>query len=983
MRSLFLCFLTLIIFEQGPYSLVAQENPAAYVNPFIGTGGHGHTFPGACLPFGMVQLSPDTRLEGWDGCSAYHFDDDTIFGFSHTHLSGTGVSDYGDILLMPVRGICKLWDYEWRSAFRHENETASPGYYSVFLEKHGIFAELTATRRCGLHRYTFQESSDAAVVLDLKHRDQVIESSVKWLNDTTLTGIRRSKAWAVDQQLHFAIVFSAPIREMLISSDDGAAGKRKSAKGTKLKVLLSFGELKDYRLQVKVGISAVSEEGAMKNLKAEIPSMDFPAVLNQAVMAWETELGRIRIENPQSEAGKIFYTALYHSFLSPNLFSDVDGRYRGMDGKVHQADGWEQYTVFSLWDTYRATHPLFTIVQEKRTRDFIQTFLAQYRDGGRLPVWELAANETECMIGYHSVSVIADAYLKGIRGYDSTLALEAMKHSAMLDHFGLGAYKSRGYISSEDLAESVSRTLEYAYDDWCIAQMARSLGQENDYREFSMRAQNWKNLFDPETGFFRARYNGGFTEPFDPAEVNNHYTEANAWQYSNYVPHDINTWSSYLGGKERMAEFLDRLFSADPKTTGRQQADITGLIGQYAHGNEPSHHMAYLYVYAGQAWKTQELVSRIRREMYSNKPDGLSGNEDCGQMSAWYVMSALGFYPVCPGSDIYIIGSPEFGHCLLSLENGKEFRITAENADASHPYIQSATLNGEKLERAWIRHGEIMQGGELVFVMGPEPNKDWGCREDLLPRSEVSEYLIKPVPYVLKGSRVISEGTKIVLACADTNAAIHYSIDGSEPDASSPVYNTPVVAGDDIILKALASGSGDGSATSKVMTSVFTRAGKGPRVVRIAYPYAPQYAAGGQQALADGIRGGEDYRTGAWQGFEGVNLDVVLDLGSMQEIASVTVRFLQDERSWIFMPLSVDFYHSEDGEHFTFAGKVENRIPALKGGSLMHDFSRKIRKGPVRYIRVVGISAGVCPDGHPGAGKPSWIFADEIIIDVK
>lgn len=983
MRSFFIIFLALVVIEQGSNRIMAQENPAAHVNPFIGTGGHGHTFPGACFPFGMVQLSPDTRLEGWDGCSAYHYDDDTIYGFSHTHLSGTGVSDYGDVLLMPLRGESSLVNYEWRSPFSHENETASPGYYSVLLDKHGIFAELTATRRCGFHRYTFPEAGEAALVLDLKHRDEVIASSVKWVNDSTLCGSRRSRAWATDQQLFFAMVFSVPVQEMLVSSDEGKPAKKKSARGSNLKVLLKFGTLEDYRLLVKVGISSVSEDGALQNLRAEIPSMDFPTVLDKAVQAWDLELGKIRVENAEGESVKIFYSALYHAFLNPNLFSDIDGRYRGMDGRVRQAEGWEQYTVFSLWDTYRATHPLFTIIQQQRTRDFIQTFLAQYRDGGRLPVWELAANETECMIGYHSVSVIADAYIKGIRGYDSSLALEAMKHSAMLDHFGLNAYKSKGYISSEDMAESVSRTLEYAYDDWCIAQVAKSLARENDYREFAMRSQNWKNLFDPETGFFRARFNGGFVEPFDPSEVNNHFTEANAWQYSNYVPHDIGTWTTYLGGRERMADFLDKLFTADPKTSGREQADITGLIGQYAHGNEPSHHMSYLYVYAGQAWKTQELVSRIRREMYSNKPDGLCGNEDCGQMSAWYVMSALGFYPVCPGSDLYIIGSPEFRSCIISLENGREFRVNAENADAANPYIQSAMLNGEVLERAWIRHQEIMEGGELLLVMGAEPNKTWGCREDLLPRSEVRDYPISPVPYVTKGTRVISDGARIGLACSAAGAGIHYTTDGTEPNASSALYTEPVQASGDLILKAIASGADEGVSPSKVMTSVFTGKTGGPRIVRIAHPYAPQYAAGGEQALTDGIRGGEDYRTGAWQGYEGVDMDVVIDLGSMQEPVSVTIRFLQDQRSWIFMPLSVEFYCSDDGEQYTFAGKVQNKLPVTKEGSIRNDFSQKIKKGPVRFIRVVGKSGLVCPAGHPGAGKPSWIFADEITIELK
>ncbi|MBL7138164.1 MAG: GH92 family glycosyl hydrolase, partial [Bacteroidales bacterium] len=677
------------------------------VDPFIGTGGHGHTYPGACYPFGMIQVSPDTRLEGWDGCSAYHASDDTIFGFSHTHLSGTGCSDYGDILLMPVVGEVKLADYAYASPFPLSSEQASPGYYRVRLSTYEIGVELTATKRTGLHRYTFPASDEPGVILNLQHRDQVLASGLKVIGDNEVEGYRFSSAWAREQRLFFVIRFSRPFKEVIIESNGEPLEGMDEAEGDDLKACFRFKGFNSYdELLVKGGISAVSTEGARLNLESENPGWNFDQVLEDCRVAWTKELEKITVSGGSRDDRMVFYTALYHALLSPNLYMDVDGQYLGRDMQAHQADSFDYYTVFSLWDTYRALHPLLTIIDQKRTNDFIRTFLRQYDEGGILPVWELSANETNCMIGYHAVPVIADAYIKGIRDYDVEKAFEATKQSANQDHFGLRYYKAQGFIPGDQEGESVSKTLEYAYDDWCIAQMAKEMGEEGDYKEFIQRAQYYKNIFDPSTGFMRAKLNNQWFTPFDPYEVNFNYTEANAWQYTFYVPQDIAGLMDLMGGKERFSEHLDELFEADVQTTGRNQADITGLIGQYAHGNEPSHHMAYLYDYGGQPWKTQEIVHRIMQEFYRNQRDGLCGNEDCGQMSAWYVFSALGFYPVTPGSNYYAIGTPKFPFAKIELENGNTFIIRANNLSDENFYIQSCTLNGKSHEAPAIRHEE-------------------------------------------------------------------------------------------------------------------------------------------------------------------------------------------------------------------------------------------------------------------------------------
>ena len=597
-----------------------------YVNPLVGTDAHGHTFPGAVAPFGMVQLSPDTRPEAgdWDGCSGYHYSDGVIYGFSHTHLSGTGCDDWCDILLLPGTE---------PSAFSHEREKASPGYYEVFLDGPQVLARLTAGRRVGVHEYTFPAGSRPQVTLDLRHRDPLNNWRITPQGRLAVSGWRQSSSWALKQDVYFYMEFSAPAKCRLLADGQKAVFTFPRSART---------------VTVRVGISSVSEENARQNLLAEYPA-SFDAQRAQTEAAWEAYLGKLECPWQDEEHLRRFYTALYHTGIHPSLYSDANGEYRGMDRQVHRAEGWERYTVLSLWDTFRGEHPLLWEIEPERSMDFIRTFLSIYDEGGKLPVWELSGFETNCMIGYNAAPVIADAIARGFTDFDVEKALEALLVSSTRAEFGLDSFRANGLVLADDEHESVSKTLEYAYDDWCVAQVAKYLGRMDVYEDYMTSAQYWRNVFDPETGFMRARLNGRWFAPFDPREVNNHYTEANSWQYSLFVPHDIAGLTELLGGPEGLEQRLDAMFEAEEGNTGRTQADITGTVGQYAQGNEPSHHVAYLYDYAGRPDKRQARVGQILETLYSSAPDGLCGNDDCGQMSAWYVLSALGRYPVCPG----------------------------------------------------------------------------------------------------------------------------------------------------------------------------------------------------------------------------------------------------------------------------------------------------------------------------------------------
>jgi predicted alpha-1,2-mannosidase len=953
------------------------ENPAKFVDPFIGTGGHGHTYPGAATPFGMVQLSPQTRLDGWDGCSGYHYTDSIIYGFAHTALSGTGVSDYGDILVMPVVGEPVFKNTEYSSTFKKQSEHAEAGYYSVFLDKPGVLAEMTATTRVGYHRYTFPESSNANFIIDLKHRDPVVESLIEIVSDTEIRGMRRSRNWAEDMVWYFHMVFSKPFERSGIVVDDIADPGFFRAEGQNLKAFVGFETGKDEVIEIKVGLSAVDAEGAYNNLMAEAPGWGFEQLRQYSYEAWNHELGKIKVKGGIRDQNTVFYTAMYHAFLQPNTFMDVDNRYRGMDKKIHTAEDFTNYTVFSLWDTYRAWHPLMTIIEQDRTRDFIHVMLDMYEKGGLLPIWELAANETYCMIGNHSVSVIADAWMKGLHGFDGEKALQAMVHSATRDHYGLDVYKKHGYIPGDKEHESISKTLEYAYNDWCIAMMARDLGDEEIYHEYLRRAQSYKNIFDPETGFMRPRLNDSWLTPFDPTTVDWHFTEANSWQYSFYVPQDVSGLIQLYNSKEKLAEKIDELFETEIDISGRDMKDISGLIGQYAHGNEPSHHMAYLYNFVNQPWKTQQRVRQIMDNFYTIHPDGLIGNEDCGQMSAWLIMSAIGFYPVTPGAPEYIIGTPWFPEMEIQLENGNVFRITASNVSNSNFYIQSALLNGENFTRSWISHQDIMNGGHLHFEMGSQPNKDWGSRDEDVPVSQIDEQLILPVPFLVADGSIIREPVQIAIETIIPDCEIYYTLDGSTPGKHSLQYSEPITLSETATLTAVA--WKDGFGFSNPVEAQFVKIDIN-RSIEITPPLDASYHAGGPEALIDGLRGTANFRLGGWHGYQGIDFEAIVDLGKVQPIRYVGAGFLQEIRSWIWMPKDVTFLVSDDGKNFKQLAHTKSTIPIDDYEEHIKDFGSKVNTSG-RYIKVQATNFGMIPNWHLGAGGEAWLFIDEIIVE--
>jgi len=759
------------------------------VNLFIGTFHDGQTFPGACYPFGSVQLSPDTRKEGGLSCGGYYYPDPMILGFSHTHLSGVGEPEYRDILFMPTVGKIRLQSGQegiqgtgYQSSYDHKEEKARPGYYSVVLKDYGVKAELTATPRVGFHKYTYPKSDSSRIIIDLAHPNGAEDLFITKVSDHEIEGLRRSHGWAWDQYVYFVAQFSKPFKSFEIAKNDTLLGNLTFARGKNIKGVATFSTGPKEAVLVKVGLSAVSCEGARKNLVSEVPGWNFDEIAGQAGKAWNKELSRIEVSGGRQNDRIVFYTSMYRICISPNIFMDVDGQYRGTDHFVHTAKGFQNYTVFSLWDTFRAFHPLFTIIDQTRTVDFIKTLLQIYDDGGRLPMWPLAGNYTDDMLGYHSVPVLADAYLKGIRGYDTIKAFQAMKHSAELDKLGLKYYKEIGYLPYDHQGESVSKTLEYSYDDWCISRVALAMGQKEDYKVYHQRAHNFENVFDKSTGFMRGKaLDRSWLAPFDPKE-NSAYSEGNAYQYM-FVPHDVDGLKKLLGGDQKFATWLDTLFFMPSKDPLK--------IGEYWHGNEPGHHLSYLYDYVGEPWKTQFITHKILTELYRNENDGLAGNEDCGQMSAWYILSSLGFYPVSPGQPIYAIGSPLFEKAVVHLENGKSIVIRAKNSAPSNYYIQSASLNGKEYRNCFLRHEDLMKGAELTFNMGALPNKSWAVKSENRPWSENGEEVTK-LPFIRSGDRLFRESTRIVLDCETEGAEIRYTLDGAEPDEHSELYRSPI-----------------------------------------------------------------------------------------------------------------------------------------------------------------------------------------------
>ena len=728
----------------------AEQDYASYVNPFIGTGGHGHTYPGAVVPNGMIQHSPDTRIYEWDACSGYYYEDTTINGFSHTHVSGTGCADYGDVLLMPTVGKqeyhpmgAKSQQMAYCSAFSHDNEVAQPGYYSVLLERYNVKAELTATKRAAIHRYTFPEAEDAGFILDFDYsieRQTNEEMKIEVISDTEIRGHKKTVYWAFDQYINFYAKFSKPFTYTLVT--DSVALEEGGPLLPTAKVLLQFPTAQNEEVLVKVGVSAVDMDGARKNVEAEIPGWDFDGVRSAARQAWNGYLSKIDIRTQNADQRTMFYTALYHTGLQPNLFTDADGRYFGMDLKPHQGSVDEPvYTIFSLWDTFRAYHPLMTIIDPELNEAFIRSLIQKEKEGGVFPMWELAGNYTGTMIGYHAASLIADSYAKGYRNFDVKEAYRACLRTAEYDTTGIITHprvlphlmpqakywKNKiGYVPCDKDNESVAKALEYAYDDWCISQLAEAMGDEPNRTKYAAFAEGYKVYFDPSTRFMRGLDSeGNWRTSFNPrasTHRNDDYCEGTAWQWTWFVPHDVDGLVELMGGRDAFIGKLDSLFVADSSLEGESvSVDISGLIGQYAHGNEPSHHIAHLYNYVGQPYKTQALVDSVLHTLYFNEPNGLSGNEDCGQMSAWYVLNAMGFYQVCPGKPVYSIGRPLFDEAAIRLQNGNTFTIIAHNNSRDNKYVRKIILNGEELAAPFFNHQDIVNGGTLELTMGAEP----------------------------------------------------------------------------------------------------------------------------------------------------------------------------------------------------------------------------------------------------------------------
>ncbi len=953
MKRFLITLTTTTLLINGLYA----QNLTKYVNPFVGTDAHGHTFPGATTPFGMVQLSPDTRIDGsWDGCSGYHYSDSLIYGFSHTHLSGTGCSDYGDIAFMPgyadesdLDTTNKRRPQNFVANFNHKNEKASAGFYEVSIDN--IKVELTASTRAGMQRYTFQKDGIACISLNLGHRDELLSSSISIKNKGKYQGYRRSKAWAEDQLVFYS--FEVSKTPMLTRTFKTGNSKTDDV------LFLYFRIKKGEQIIVKTGISSVDEQNADLNLQTEIPHWDFNLVHQQAIALWEKELKKIEVLDPNEVNKTTFYTALYHCMIHPNVLSDVDKRYRGRDGKIHLTLS-NYYTLYSLWDTHRALHPLLNIIDKQRSKDFMLSFLAQYNQSGRLPMWELWNNETNCMIGFHSVSVILDAYVKNV--IDKKLLAElypAVKAEAMSNRFSLDKFRDRGYLQIDDASESVSKTLEYCYDMWCVSEIAKALGNTKDAEYFGSFTQAWRNVYDVETGYMRPRKNGDWLKPFNPTEVNNHYTEANAWQYSFFIPHSIDKQKNVV-----------KLFEADSRTTGRTQSDITGLIGQYAHGNEPSHNYAYLLDHQNK----QKYIRQILDSLYTPAPDGLCGNDDCGQMSAWYIFSAMGFYPVCPGKPDYEFGVPTFETVRIKLENGKTFSVSnSSKANVSYPYLINKT-NSSKVHQSVqkLHQSDISSGSEIVFT-----NKE----HVLVNKIENDDTKINLVAPVISSTRQVFKDFIVVELkmpdrISDSTYEYYYSYDSSTTKYAQR-YRNPIIISNSTKLYAYVKKANEISPFSSATYHKINNQWN----VELRSVYNKQYSADGPNGIIDGLRGNIEWRMGGWQGYQSQDFEANIDLRKETIIKNVSVGFLQDTRSWILFPRQVEIYTSNDGTIFQLQTVLYNTVQASDYTVQIKDFQAKLKDVRARYVKIKAVNYGLLPSWHQGAGGDAFIFVDEIGIE--
>ncbi len=799
----------LVVFAIIGCATQQSEKAVDYVNPFIGTGFHGHTYPGATLPNGAVQLSPDTRRGNWDACAGYHYSDDSLRGFSHTHLSGTGCIDLGDVLFHPTTKALNLVAEGYifnKTPFSHNDEVASPGYYKVKLKETGITVELTATQHTGIHQYSFPKSENSKIIIDLAHTlgDEILDSlALEVEGDTVIKGMRISSGWVANQRVYFYAKFSKAFKSVKLISSGKIINNSRAIVGKNIQAVVEFTTEADEKIESHVGISQVSIANAKQNLQTEAPNFGFEAIKEQAASIWEEALNSFVVSGGTKAQKQTFYTALYHSKVVPNITNDVNGAYRTHDNKINTiVPGEKMLSTLSIWDTYRAWNPLMTLIDSNLTANYIRSMLNMYKVNGELPTWPLASGETGTMIGYHSAAVIAEAYLKGIRGFDAALAFEAMKASSNNTRHGRKYYVQNGFIPSNILRESVSSLLEYAYDDWSIAMMAKEMGKQKDYEEYARRSMSYVNVYDGATGFFRGkRADGNWDNPFDPQHSGGEFTEANAWQYLFYVPHDMKGLFNLMGGQDKFLAKLDQLFVEKVKEEFLMP-DMTGLIGQYVHGNEPSHHIAYLYNYAGQPWKTQAMTRKILKEMYGATPEGIAGNEDCGQMSAWYIMSSIGLYAVAPSSGEYALTSPLFEKTVIKLYNGKQLTVKANNP-ADNIYIDKVTLNGVEISKNFITHKQLMEGGELNFTLTNKPNKQRGTKDEDALYSETKQPMVS-VPFINGDLFYFIDKVSFGMGSNTQGATIRYTLDGTTPTEASPIYNSIITIDKSLIVKARA-----------------------------------------------------------------------------------------------------------------------------------------------------------------------------------
>lgn len=973
-------------------SVASNAQYTALVNPMIGTGGHGHTFPGAVLPFGMVAVSPDTRVDGsWDGCSGYHDDDRFIYGFSHTHLSGTGCSDLGDIAWLPVYTDSLEKDSSvLRASFVKSSEQARPGFYQVSLSS-GIVVALSAGLRSGYQRYTFPIGGRVAIVLNLAHRDALWSYEAKIDSKASVSGFRESKAWAKKQLVFFHSCFNKT-PTIIRQKDDG-------------KTLIYYFEVSPGEsILLSTGISPVDVDGARNNLNedSEHGTLKFEDIVKHADATWNRQLSSIRVDDliqgnsiPSKQEKYInLYTALYHCFIHPSLYHDADFRYRGRDGKIYRDSSFTNYTVFSLWDTYRSLHPLFNLIDRKHNLDFIQSMLHQYQQVGRLPVWELWGNETDCMIGYHAISVITDAWAKGIHDFDKNLALRAMLDAAESDWRGFSEFRNKGFLTTEDESESVSKSLEYSYNYWCISKFIRmAFGDTMKIPDYIERGiHGWIHLLAKTPGgkFFVPRVNGGIIEPFDPYEVNNHYTEANAWQYKFAMVHDLNQYIQYIGGSDSLEMSLDQLFQASTATTGRKQDDISGLIGQYAHGNEPSHHMAWLYHFTKAPEKGFQKIDMIRSKMYRNRPDGLIGNEDCGQMSAWYVWASLGMYPILPGTTDYMIAPPLFNQIEIydgssmqyKLHAGPYFKRTKDISNNNQlPKYQPHKLNYNQRIRIFKNDGTSIDNCSIdasdsscryLYIVNQERKQ----KTKPLPKISLPE----PSPFVqyhISGGRAhfklsgnFESGNKYVYT-QNLDSEKHLDFGEVHTDTFSLPYDQSIK------LNIYALNRGE---MSPEITIFIPKVKNDLGIIINAIPNK-QYTAGGPQALIDGQKGDVEWRKGKWQGYQDQDVELLLTLPKAMNLKGAGMNFLQDQRSWIMMPHDLEIWYSLDGVQFEQVGLVSPKTVDNLEDNVIETLRINHVPKMVKYIKMIAHKYGSLPAWHPGKGEPAFIFTDEIWLD--